>query len=201
MTTKNQQSLVANKRAFIETVSDVQYNNLNLNQNHKSLNDDVLLLKSFSNYNKINNVPNVYPSQVNKWDKFQPLKLYDSSEVNQKQFNKYKSGSNIKNSTLSLHISAYENSIEAATDFNDKCGKGWKNVNNLFVSNIIQKPFEFPRQQEPNAMEPEFMQFKASQRLKGGTKKFVMEKKDVSEKDAKRLKEAVGQLSKLVSNS
>uniref|UniRef100_A0A914PQW6 Uncharacterized protein n=1 Tax=Panagrolaimus davidi TaxID=227884 RepID=A0A914PQW6_9BILA len=86
-----------------------------------------------------------------------------------------------KNSTLSLHISAYENSVEASSaaeldsfdDKNDKSStkqtmvENWKNVKQLFIESswAIQNPFEFPRQQSDKVSEPEVSQFRASQHL------------------------------------
>uniref|UniRef100_A0AC35GK61 Uncharacterized protein n=1 Tax=Panagrolaimus sp. PS1159 TaxID=55785 RepID=A0AC35GK61_9BILA len=90
-----------------------------------------------------------------------------------------KDSKTLKNSILSLHIEAYENSIKAETDlFNvknnkyltkEKLGqnKNQKNTKQIFtVSNfVIQNPFEFPRQQSDKVSEPEMLEFKASQRL------------------------------------
>uniref|UniRef100_A0AC35GKM2 Uncharacterized protein n=1 Tax=Panagrolaimus sp. PS1159 TaxID=55785 RepID=A0AC35GKM2_9BILA len=78
---------------------------------------------------------------------------------------------NAKSSTLSLHISAYEN--EASDSFNElkKCFKpnGYdliKKKKIIVVStSVIQNPFEFPRQQNDEISVPEIAQFKASQQL------------------------------------
>uniref|UniRef100_A0A914QCU7 Uncharacterized protein n=1 Tax=Panagrolaimus davidi TaxID=227884 RepID=A0A914QCU7_9BILA len=77
------------------------------------------------------------------------------------------------NSTLSLHIEAYENSAEAqnvnADDFMMKKSK--QDAFNKFLMNVkstvaIQDTFEFPRQQTEEPMKPEVMQFKATQKLR-----------------------------------
>uniref|UniRef100_A0A914Q286 Uncharacterized protein n=1 Tax=Panagrolaimus davidi TaxID=227884 RepID=A0A914Q286_9BILA len=86
--------------------------------------------------------------------------------------NAQKSGVN-NNSTISLHIAAYENSVEAASD--DSVDGGKNNVLKKAEISvfedwekrfIIENPFEFPRQQENGeATRPEVSKFKASQGL------------------------------------
>uniref|UniRef100_A0AC35G496 Uncharacterized protein n=1 Tax=Panagrolaimus sp. PS1159 TaxID=55785 RepID=A0AC35G496_9BILA len=88
---------------------------------------------------------------------------------NKKLRNKSFSNAATNKSTLSLHISAYENSIEDTSAvrldlFDDKISK----KKSFIVSSLtVQNPFEFLRQQESNeeANKPEISQFKASQRL------------------------------------
>uniref|UniRef100_A0A914QN28 E3 ubiquitin-protein ligase n=1 Tax=Panagrolaimus davidi TaxID=227884 RepID=A0A914QN28_9BILA len=79
---------------------------------------------------------------------------------------------NTNESILSLHISVYENSLEAAA-FDSINAKNdalkWNKIklNKLFSSGLfVQNPFEFPRQQEANQKkELEVMKFKANQKL------------------------------------
>uniref|UniRef100_A0AC34GQ86 Uncharacterized protein n=1 Tax=Panagrolaimus sp. ES5 TaxID=591445 RepID=A0AC34GQ86_9BILA len=83
--------------------------------------------------------------------------------------------------TLSVHIAAYENSVEADSD-DSNAGeieglkiknegkaliKKWEASKRVFTGNslFIQNPFEFPRQQEDQNVDSEIMQFKASQHL------------------------------------
>uniref|UniRef100_A0AC34FPJ4 Uncharacterized protein n=1 Tax=Panagrolaimus sp. ES5 TaxID=591445 RepID=A0AC34FPJ4_9BILA len=94
-------------------------------------------------------------------------------------------------STLSLHIAAYENSVE--TTSTNSCDrenkKDLKTVVNIIATPANQNPFEFPRQQENHLIEPEVAQFTASQNLlnpnetpvkKGGRPKGSVSKKTLS---------------------
>uniref|UniRef100_A0A914PW68 Uncharacterized protein n=1 Tax=Panagrolaimus davidi TaxID=227884 RepID=A0A914PW68_9BILA len=78
----------------------------------------------------------------------------------------------VNSSTLSLHISAYENEITELDSFDGEnvgLKKNKINMDKQFLSpSIIQNPFEFPRQQEKDQVnKPELMGFRANQRLLG----------------------------------
>uniref|UniRef100_A0AC35G560 Uncharacterized protein n=1 Tax=Panagrolaimus sp. PS1159 TaxID=55785 RepID=A0AC35G560_9BILA len=90
---------------------------------------------------------------------------------------KGKNSNSTNKSTLSLHISTYENSVKAESDlfFGDKNdeilhkqSKKLENKKQAFIDSkaIIQNPFEFPRQQESAEIKKaEIAYFKANQRL------------------------------------
>uniref|UniRef100_A0AC34GRY5 USP domain-containing protein n=1 Tax=Panagrolaimus sp. ES5 TaxID=591445 RepID=A0AC34GRY5_9BILA len=139
---------------FIQSQPDVQYNNLNLNnQNLQCLFNKTLQSKSVTNDGRKD-------------------KNYENDE--------FKKSKCINSSTLSLHIAAYENSAVVTNDLKssekeklqdkDEClgfAKKWKTSNHFVdgTTSIIQNPFEFPRQREDEASRPELMQFTASQKL------------------------------------
>uniref|UniRef100_A0AC34F4J1 Uncharacterized protein n=1 Tax=Panagrolaimus sp. ES5 TaxID=591445 RepID=A0AC34F4J1_9BILA len=112
-------------------------------------------------------------SRKNLWNKCdnKTLSFHDSSIFDAFEKEKLKNGkhSKINNSTLSLHISAYENLIEALGDSNGSENEGMKEkkIQTNFTDSVslLQNRFEFPRQQENQEIEPEIMQFKTSQRL------------------------------------
>uniref|UniRef100_A0AC35F5H7 Uncharacterized protein n=1 Tax=Panagrolaimus sp. PS1159 TaxID=55785 RepID=A0AC35F5H7_9BILA len=98
------------------------------------------------------------------------LKLNEVKEVKEEGTKKHwkKGGSSIVNdSTLSLHISAYEDAIKASDSINDKNNQGLKKDNLTFTGStlVIRNPFEFPRQQNYKIEDPELSKYKASQRL------------------------------------
>uniref|UniRef100_A0AC35GCS8 Uncharacterized protein n=1 Tax=Panagrolaimus sp. PS1159 TaxID=55785 RepID=A0AC35GCS8_9BILA len=101
--------------------------------------------------------------------------LNDKAVENEKNKKQWKNGvTNTNNSTLSLHISAYESSIETASNTSDsfgidKCNESLKRKNAKQIFSIstfyFQNPFEFLRQQSDEVPEPEVSKYRANQRL------------------------------------
>jgi hypothetical protein len=92
------------------------------------------------------------------------------NEKQKQQFNQVEGMSFANNSTLSLHISAYENSIKSAdnnlnVEKSSKTSSFNKMQNNHKQHFKTDSVFEFPRQQEDIPSTPEIMQFKSSQKL------------------------------------
>uniref|UniRef100_A0AC35GTT5 TAFH domain-containing protein n=1 Tax=Panagrolaimus sp. PS1159 TaxID=55785 RepID=A0AC35GTT5_9BILA len=188
MTTKDK-SLNDNQQSFLngsfQTDNSIQYSNLKLNQNRKSLIPHSV--QSYSKFNKdqfcdytlSDNFEEKGKSQA--WNKSSDLylnilKINVKSNKEEVEKRWKKESSDTDNSTLSLNITAYENST-VSNQFNGKnvedLGKEIFGTTKLILSAstlLIQNPFEFPRQQNNTVPQPEVSQFKASQRLATPTK-------------------------------
>uniref|UniRef100_A0AC34FUF4 Uncharacterized protein n=1 Tax=Panagrolaimus sp. ES5 TaxID=591445 RepID=A0AC34FUF4_9BILA len=114
----------------------------------------------------------------NKSNKLSSLSFLNFNEESEEKHQIKKSKSTNNNSTLSLHIAAYENSVEDPGDSNGGKTEDSKNEKSILIKKLeaskqgfcrslsfIQNPFEFTRQQEDRRNHPEVMQFKASQQL------------------------------------
>uniref|UniRef100_A0AC35F8L0 Uncharacterized protein n=1 Tax=Panagrolaimus sp. PS1159 TaxID=55785 RepID=A0AC35F8L0_9BILA len=113
------------------------------------------------------------------WNNFS--KIFSTLNENESKKCWKKSGlTDTKNSTLSLHIKAYKNSVEnTESDSINVINKGdWEKekfgtkkklekAKQVFATStfVIQNSFEFQRQQNYDVTEPELSQFKASQQL------------------------------------
>uniref|UniRef100_A0AC35GSS7 Exophilin 5 n=1 Tax=Panagrolaimus sp. PS1159 TaxID=55785 RepID=A0AC35GSS7_9BILA len=173
-----------NQQSFVNDISQTIVN-LNLNQNNK--NPILIPVQSCSKpYYNNNFVCNNYEKKekLPPWSKSSKISKFTTQNNTfdkeaSKNWNK-ESSSGINDSTLSLHIAAYENSVEAAVPDsiygkNDeglkkrKSGTNKKCENTKQVSTTltfgVQNSFEFPRQQSDKITESEVCQFKASQQL------------------------------------
>uniref|UniRef100_A0AC35G9S6 WD repeat-containing protein 44 n=1 Tax=Panagrolaimus sp. PS1159 TaxID=55785 RepID=A0AC35G9S6_9BILA len=179
MTTKGESLISKDKQKSFDNPqidNENRYTNFNLNQSCKCPN-----LSPFQSNSKSKNDKNISDSTISGDDKFQEnLQSWNKSsgfnlntlnsnnnvddENAKKNWKKKSPGTN--NSTLSLHIFAYENLNETNESFDD--GK-----NNSLIAKptaadspfVIQNSFEFPRQQNEKITEPQVSQFRASQRI------------------------------------
>uniref|UniRef100_A0A914PFJ1 Uncharacterized protein n=1 Tax=Panagrolaimus davidi TaxID=227884 RepID=A0A914PFJ1_9BILA len=105
---------------------------------------------------------------------FSPSEYLNDSQKTAKQ-NQWKKESDLnktKGSTLSLHISAYENDTVADYVISQSLprkdmdsGKRLEATKHYFTAESTAAMFEIPRQQTDELKKPEIMQFKASQKL------------------------------------
>uniref|UniRef100_A0AC35F7E5 SH3 domain-containing protein n=2 Tax=Panagrolaimus sp. PS1159 TaxID=55785 RepID=A0AC35F7E5_9BILA len=168
----------------IEDALNGQYTNFNLKQNHQNLsNAFVELPKTVSTEKR-----KVLNSDFLNHDDLQAKKLSHSwtkstkmlpsnfeNDDSGKEDNLKKRNNSIANynSTISLHILAYENLTEDSFDKKKEClkqidlNKFLENAQQISIASasVIQNPFEFSRQQYDNVLEPEMSRYKASQRL------------------------------------
>uniref|UniRef100_A0AC35GPF0 Uncharacterized protein n=1 Tax=Panagrolaimus sp. PS1159 TaxID=55785 RepID=A0AC35GPF0_9BILA len=184
MATKNCSSLLLkDNNKSIVVRADGKYSNLNLNQNHHfSSNAISKHSKIVVTENKKISHSDLDDSQTikNSWQKSKKELSQNFPKDSSKKGDILKKGKNSSannSSTLSLHIAAYENSAEASSNFIDEAKESLKqnsdglireNVQPVFIgsTSVIQKTFEFPRQQETEeATTPEVAQYRASQRL------------------------------------
>uniref|UniRef100_A0A914Q367 BRCT domain-containing protein n=1 Tax=Panagrolaimus davidi TaxID=227884 RepID=A0A914Q367_9BILA len=162
-----------------QTDNKDQYTNFNLNSNVKC--PILIPVQSSSKSNNDKNcdsvVSDTHKGKINSQTCnkstdlcLNSLKIYDETEQEKLQ-NCWKTDSknDSNNSTISLYISAYENSTEAAAAAIDDGLNGKKlNANTKQISTassifVFENPFEFPRQQNDKIFEPEVSQFKSSQ--------------------------------------
>uniref|UniRef100_A0AC35FEK2 Uncharacterized protein n=1 Tax=Panagrolaimus sp. PS1159 TaxID=55785 RepID=A0AC35FEK2_9BILA len=168
-----------------QSVHDIHYTNLNLNQNLKCLNVSPIQSNSklYNNKNCGSTVSDNIEGRENSSHLNKPSKISNFSnlindktenEESKKPWKKNSSSNAISGCILSLHIAAYENSVETDS-FNGSKNKDLqkgkfisiKNEKQLFSAEtfVIQNPFEYPRQGNEGAKVPEISNFKASQQL------------------------------------
>uniref|UniRef100_A0AC34FBM5 Uncharacterized protein n=1 Tax=Panagrolaimus sp. ES5 TaxID=591445 RepID=A0AC34FBM5_9BILA len=193
-----------------------QYKNLNMNSNHGSSAKDFGHSESISTnnksgkYDKINcRIKTATLTKVSDSNDYQNQSINDSWQTSNKrlypnpseysnlhkppkdEYNDEKKKEDVKNSsTLSLHISAYENTVEDGnqnekensdkTDANakkpkkGKVSRAFKSIKNLFTgspSKEFSKTFTFPEQ----SCTSETMEFKSSQKLLDPNKRLVFD--------------------------
>uniref|UniRef100_A0AC35ER14 Uncharacterized protein n=1 Tax=Panagrolaimus sp. PS1159 TaxID=55785 RepID=A0AC35ER14_9BILA len=181
MITKDEFLLTKNRNKSFKidnTDNGNQYSNLNLNQINKYpiLNSVQSNSKSYIDKNYDSTIPNHEKAKLNTWNKFPSYFTTRENKTVEEEIKKKlkkSDSSNTKNdSTLSLHIKAYENSIKSVA-FDSICNKNGElkkkklSLNKQhFPGSFIHNSFEFPRQQEEDQRtESEVMEFKANQKL------------------------------------
>uniref|UniRef100_A0AC35GNB0 Exophilin 5 n=1 Tax=Panagrolaimus sp. PS1159 TaxID=55785 RepID=A0AC35GNB0_9BILA len=174
MTTKHYcLSLKDKQKIFVNNFSNGKYNNFNLGQNQRYSNLNNIRSKSVGiegknlcqNFDKFTDFKN--SQSFNPWKKFDKSsnssKIHKDSvkdELEEKIYDSNNATPN-NNSTLSLHIEAYENSFKASQ------------ISQNVETMDFQNPFEFPRQQNDETPRPKVSQFKASQKLHNPNKLYA----------------------------
>uniref|UniRef100_A0AC34FNZ4 Uncharacterized protein n=1 Tax=Panagrolaimus sp. ES5 TaxID=591445 RepID=A0AC34FNZ4_9BILA len=176
-------SLKEKQNLFVGSKSNDQYSNLNLNKAFQNAFKQTLKSKTFSNDSRRGAGVESYDDfgfkkdsyAWNKSDKhLTPISTYADYGFGKKYEFKKSKDSNAKSGSLSLHISDYENSIEADSDGSEK--EAVKNQSDFPIlmkkwnvatrNNVNQNPFEFPRQQQEDEQQrPSVMEFRGSQTL------------------------------------
>uniref|UniRef100_A0A914QAJ6 Uncharacterized protein n=1 Tax=Panagrolaimus davidi TaxID=227884 RepID=A0A914QAJ6_9BILA len=173
MATKDSCLFLTNKQQTFGN-SDSSYSTINLNLNKSHISSDVTPIKSNnSTFNNKSFQSNDFGGSPKKPIKFKdkndktaqkicPSEYFNLHEFEKEERNnavnrwnkKYSKSAN--NSTLSLHIAAFENAVEDVEQ---------KNIDEVSTKLNKKNCFEFIRQQQDTRNEPEVMQFQASQRL------------------------------------
>uniref|UniRef100_A0AC35G4D4 Uncharacterized protein n=1 Tax=Panagrolaimus sp. PS1159 TaxID=55785 RepID=A0AC35G4D4_9BILA len=177
----------SDKKLFVEqrfTTSENQ--NYNLNQSKKCTTLIPVQFNSKPNNDKYHVSDNYEEKEESQfWKKSCKTPTF-TTEDNDGLKSRWKNENILKTankSTLSLHISAYENLLASnlfggngnIEGFKREKFRSIKDSKQCFIDSLkSQNPFEFPRQQNGGqGKKPEVMQYKASQRLLGSSRSAV----------------------------
>uniref|UniRef100_A0AC35FJL6 Uncharacterized protein n=1 Tax=Panagrolaimus sp. PS1159 TaxID=55785 RepID=A0AC35FJL6_9BILA len=191
------------QKSFAKDKPQTDNNNLILNQNQKCL--DLIPVQSCSKLPKdkhFNHTLSANNHEENKkpktWCKSSKISNFTIFHNKEDTFNYLKQDFFLKNtnnnSTLSLHISAHENSTEnfgeSLRKKKSKFKQNQKNAEIFFTTStfFIQNSFEFPRQQNVEISEPEVSQFKASQQLINPNEALKNDQQDIEKQTTEQLK-------------